>query len=69
MFLSMINLGLDLVSTNSAPALHNSTTVSPHQMGAQISQIVKSHLENSTVEELLIEEKVSLIDFKDMNYT
>jgi hypothetical protein len=51
------------------PALHSAIqpTTSPHQMGAEISQVVKSDLETSTLEELLSNEKVSLMDFEDMN--
>jgi len=36
-------------------------------MGAEISQIVKSNLEGSTLEELLSNEKVSFMNFMDMN--
>lgn len=36
-------------------------------MGAEISQVVKSDLDGSTLEELLSNEKVSVVGFKVMN--
>ncbi|KAF2471346.1 uncharacterized protein BDR25DRAFT_354596 [Lindgomyces ingoldianus] len=47
----------DQVSAISAPNLHHSTTTSLHQMGAEVSEAVKSDLKDSTLKELLFDEK------------
>ena len=41
-----------------APSLYHSTIL--HQMGAEVSQAVRSDLENSTLKGLLSDERVSL---------